>query len=416
MCSRRIFLKSSGLALVSFGVAPRVLLRTVYAAPGAKRGKVLVVAFQRGACDGLNTVIPYGEDTYRRLRPSIAVPAPKGGSTEAALDLDGYFGLHPALEPLLPLYKDGSLGVVHAVGSPDPTRSHFDAQDFMESGTPGHKSTDDGWLNRLLQAKTNPEATPFRGVSMTPTLPRVLAGSAPAVAMSSIREFGLRGGNEGPAARGFEGMYDRAVKDTLHGTGKETFEALDFLKKADPARYQPAAGVTYPRGRYGESLKEVAQLIKSDVGLEVAFTEVGGWDHHAGEGGVQGQLAGRLRELGQALAAFQKDLGERMQDVVLVTLTEFGRTVRENGNRGTDHGHASVSFVMGGGVRGGKVHGRWPGLAADQLYEGRDLAVTTDFRDLLGELLTRHVGAGDLGRVFPGYSVSASRFPGVMRA
>ena len=259
-------------------------------------------------------------------------------------------------------------------------------------------------------------ATPFRGVSMTPTLPRVLAGTAPAVAMSSIREFGLRGGTEGAAARGFEGMYDRAVRDTLHGTGKETFEALDYLKQADPARYQPAAGVTYPRGRYGDSLKEVAQLIKADVGLEVAFTEVGGWDHHAGEGGVQGQLAGRLRELGQALAAFQKDLGDRMQDVVLVTLTEFGRTVRENGNRGTDHGHASVSFVMGGGVRGGKVHGRWPGLGTDQLYEGRDLAVTTDFRDLLGELLTRHVGASDLGRVFPDYSVSASRFPGVMKA
>jgi uncharacterized protein (DUF1501 family) len=416
MCSRRIFLKSSGLALVSFGVAPRVLLRAVYAAPGARRGKVLVVVFQRGACDGLNTVIPYGEEAYRKLRPTIAVPAPRGGSKDAALDLDGQFGLHPALEPLLPLYRDGSLAVVQAVGSPDPTRSHFDAQDFMESGTPGRKSTEDGWLNRHLQGKPDESATPFRGVSMTPTLPRVLAGSAPAVAMSSIREFGLRGGTEGPAARGFEGMYDQAVRDTLHGTGKETFEALDFLKKADPARYQPAAGVTYPRGRYGESLKEVAQLIKADVGLEVAFTEVGGWDHHAGEGGVQGQLAGRLRELGHALAAFQKDLGERMQDVVLVTLTEFGRTVRENGNRGTDHGHASLSFVMGGGVRGGKVHGRWPGLAADQLYEGRDLAVTTDFRDLLGEMLTRHVGARDLGPVFPGYTADASRFPGVMKA
>jgi uncharacterized protein (DUF1501 family) len=415
MCSRRIFLKSSGLALVSFGVAPRVLLRTVHAAPG-RRGKVLVVVFQRGACDGLNTVIPYGEDAYRRLRPTIAVPAPRGGSREAALDLDGQFGLHPALEPLLPSYRDGSLAVVHAVGSPDPTRSHFDAQDFMESGTPGRKSTDDGWLNRHLQARPDPAATPFRGVAVTPTLPRVLAGAAPAVAMANIREFGLRGGSEGSAARGFEGMYDGAVRDTLHGTGRETFEALEFLRKADPARYQPGPGASYPRGRSGDSLKQVAQLIKADVGLEVAFTEVGGWDHHAGEGGVQGQLAARLRELGQALAAFQADLGTRMQDVVLVTLTEFGRTVRENGNRGTDHGHASVSFVMGGGVRGGRVHGRWPGLGDSQLHEGRDLAVTTDFRDLLGEVLARHLGAGDLARVFPGHALSAARYPGVMRA
>src|SRR5262245_27257216 len=215
MSSRRVFLKSTGLAFVSFGVAPRVLLRSVYAADGARRrGKVLVVVFQRGACDGLNTVIPYGEEAYRKLRPTIAVPAPRGGSRDAALDLDGHFGLHPALEPLLPLYRDGSLAVVHAVGSPDPTRSHFDAQDFMESGTPGRKSTEDGWLNRYMQGRPDASATPFRGVSMTPTLPRVLAGSAPAVAMSSIREFGLRGGTEGPAARGFEGMYDKAVRDT----------------------------------------------------------------------------------------------------------------------------------------------------------------------------------------------------------
>jgi uncharacterized protein (DUF1501 family) len=417
MCSRRVFLKSSGIAFVSFGIAPRVLLRSVYAAEGARRrGKVLVVVFQRGACDGLNTVVPYGEESYRRLRPSIAVPAPRGGTKDAALDLDGHFGLHPALEPLLPLYREGSLAAVQAVGSPDPTRSHFDAQDFMESGTPGRKSTEDGWLNRVMQAMPAPESTPFRGVALTPTLPRSLAGAAPAVAMSSIREFGLRGGTEGPAAKGFEGMYEAAVRDALHGTGQETFEALQFLKKADPERYQPAAGADYPRGRYGDSLKQVAQLIKSDVGLEVAFTEVGGWDHHAGEGGVTGQLAARLRELGEALAAFHRDLGDRMQDVVLVTLTEFGRTVRENGNRGTDHGHASVSFVMGGAVRGGAVRGRWPGLDESHLYEGRDLAVTTDFRDLLGEILARHLGTTALDRVFPAYAVSPSRFPGVLKS
>jgi uncharacterized protein (DUF1501 family) len=410
--SRRLFLKSSGLALVSFGLAPRALVRAVQAAEGGKRRKTLVVVFQRGACDGLNTVVPYDDDLYRRLRPTIAVPGPRGGGLDAALDLDGHFGLHPALAPLLPLWKEGILAPVHAIGSPDATRSHFDAQDFMETGTPGRKATDDGWLNRHLLANPQADASPFRGVSLTPTLPRSLQGKAPAVAMASLRSFQVRGGNEGVAARGFEDLYDETT-GTLRDAGRETFEAVEVLKRTDPARYRPAAGASYPRGRYGESLQQIAQLIKADVGVEAAFTEIGGWDHHAAEGGVQGQLAQRLREFGQALAAFRTDLGDRMQDVVVVTLTEFGRTARENGNRGTDHGHASVAFVLGGDLRGGRVHGRWPGLEASQLYEGRDLAVTTDFRDLLGELLTRHLGARDLAPVFPGYQ---PRFPGVLRA
>jgi uncharacterized protein (DUF1501 family) len=416
--NRRVFLKSSGLALVSFGLAPKALVRSVYAAGTTARKKTLVVVFQRGAMDGLNAVIPFGEEEYRRLRPGIAVPYPngRGASGETALDLDGFFGLHPALGDLLPLWKEGSLAVVHAVGSPDATRSHFDAQDFMESGTPGLKATEDGWMNRQLQASPDPQATPFRGVAMTPTLPRSLAGRAPAVAMANIRGFGLHTRADSGVAQGFEGMYEGAVSDALHGTGRETFDALAFLKKNDPARYAPAEGVRYPNGRYGDSLKEIAQLIKADVGVELAFTEVGGWDHHAAEGGVQGQLATRLREFGQALAAFHRDLGDRMRDVVMVSLTEFGRTVRENGNRGTDHGHASVSFVMGGEVRGGKVHGRWPGLAPEKLYEGRDLAITTDFRDLLSEVLARHLGARNLSAVFPGRSASPAQFPGVMRA
>ena len=210
--SRRLFLKSSGLALVSFGLAPRALVRTVHAAVGSGRRKTLVVVFQRGACDGLNTVIPYDDDLYRRLRPTIAVPAPRGGGLDAALDLDGRFGLHPALAPLLPLWKEGILAPVHAIGSPDATRSHFDAQDFMESGTPGRKSTDDGWLNRHLLAHRQAEASPFRGVSLTPTLPRSLQGRAPAVAMASLGSFQVRGGTEGAAARGFEDLYDEAAR------------------------------------------------------------------------------------------------------------------------------------------------------------------------------------------------------------
>jgi uncharacterized protein (DUF1501 family) len=414
MATRRVFLKSSGLALVSFGAVPRVLLRSVYAAEA--RRKTLVVVFQRGACDGLNTVIPYGENAYHKLRPSIGVPAPRSGSKDAALDLDGFFGLHPALEPLIPLWKEGSLAAIQAIGSPDGTRSHFDAQDFMESGTPGRKATEDGWMNRCLLASPEPNPTPLRGVALTPILPRSLQGRFPAVALANIREFGLRPAAGPVVARGFEDMYQDSVHDALHGTGREAFETLQFFRRNDPSKYEPAHGAQYPRGPFGDSLRQIAQLVKADVGMEMAFAEVGGWDHHAAEGGIQGQLANRLRDFGAALGAFRRDLGDRLQDVVLLTMTEFGRTVRENGNRGTDHGHASLSFVLGGPVRGGRVHGRWPGLGADKLYEGRDLAVTTDFRDLLAEVLTRHLGVQDLAPVFPGRSSSPGRFPGVMRA
>lgn len=415
MLPRRIFLKSSGLALVSFGATPQALLRALEASESPTRRKTLVVVFQRGACDGLNTVVPYGEEAYLRLRPSIAIPAPRGGSRDAALDIDGFFGLHPALEPLLPIWKDGGLAALHAVGSPDGTRSHFDAQDFMESGTPGRKATEDGWMNRCLHIHPDPEATPFRAVSLTPNLPRSLSGTAGAIAMADLRQFRLRPGAGAKGGQRFEEMYAGTGAGALRSTGSETFEALEFLERKDPARYRPEAGIEYPRDRFGASLMQVAQLLKADVGVELAFAEVGGWDHHAAEGGVQGQLANRLRELGGALSAFHRDLGTRMQDVVLVTLTEFGRTVRENGNRGTDHGHASVSFVMGGPVHGGKVHGRWPGLGHDQLYEGRDLALTTDFRDLLGEVLTRHLGVTKLDAVFPGHQPAATG-PGVLRA
>jgi uncharacterized protein (DUF1501 family) len=410
MMTRRVFLKSSGVAMLAFGAVPRALLRSVYAAETPRRRKCLVVVFQRGACDGLNTVIPIGESNYHSLRPTIAVPRDK------AISLDGFFALHPSLAKLQPLWDERSLAIVHAVGSPDATRSHFDAQDFMESGTPGRKATEDGWMNRHLASNPDPHATPFRAVSMTPNLPRSLAGHAPAVAMASVREFGLRPSNGPEVKRGFEDMYGQAVHDVLHGAGHDTFEAVDYLRRADPSRYQPQNGAVYPGGPYGQSLQQIAQLIKADVGLEMAFTEIQGWDHHAGEGGTEGQLANRLRELAGALSAFHRDLGNGISDVVVVTMTEFGRTVRENGNRGTDHGHGSVSFVMGGPVSGGHVRGRWPGLRDGDLYEGRDLAITTDFRDLLGEILVRHVGERDLAAVFPGYAMSAQRFPGVIRA
>jgi uncharacterized protein (DUF1501 family) len=412
MNGRRLFLKSSGLALVTFGAVPRLLLQAAYATERMGR-RALVVVFQRGACDGLNTVIPWDDGRYHAARKTIALPAPRGSATDRALDLDGFFGFHPALAPLVPLWKEGTLAAVHAVGSPDPTRSHFDAQDYMESGTPGRKSTEDGWMNRHLKARPDPAATALRAVSLTPTLPRALQGTAAAVAMTDVRRFGLRPGSGSAIARGFEGMYGAAVQDSLHGTSQAAFEAMDVVQRLE--RSAPTApGVRYPRGSLGPQLRQIAQLVKADVGLELAFAETGNWDHHAAQGGATGQQANRLRELGRALAAFRQDLGPRLDDVVLATLTEFGRTVRENGNRGTDHGHGSVSLVMGGPVAGGKVHGRWPGLRASELYQERDLAVTTDFRDLLAELLGRHLGCPGLETVFPGHETSSARYPGVL--
>jgi uncharacterized protein (DUF1501 family) len=414
LSTRRLFLKRTGLAFVGMGAAPGLLLRAAAASDGARRRRTLVVVLQRGAADGLNTVVPYAERDYYDARRTIAIAAPRRDS-ESALDLDGRFGLHPALAPLVPLWQERRLAVVHAVGSPDPTRSHFDAQDFLESGTPGRRSTEDGWLNRQLQAAGTAKS-PLRAVAITPTLPRALQGRAPALAMASLRAFGLRPAAGPQLARGFEDMYAAAVRDALHDTSAEAFDAMDALRAKDPSRLAASAGARYPRGPLGEALRQVAQLVKADLGVEVAFAETGGWDHHAAEGGATGQLANRLRELGSSLAAFYQDLGPRGDDVVLVTLTEFGRTVRENGNRGTDHGHGSVAFVAGGATRGGRVHGRWPGLGPEALYEGRDLAVTTDFRDLLGELLAGHMGTRDLRAVFPGHACDPRRFPGVLSA
>lgn len=428
--SRRIFLKSSALAGVVFGAAPRSLMRSVFAAEGSGgRRKTFVVVFQRGACDGLNTVIPYGDPGYRKSRPSIFIPSPKDGDASTAIDLDGHFGLHPALADLAPLYRNGSLGIVHAVGSPDTSRSHFDSQDFMESGTPGVKSTSDGWLNRFSGALPRTDSK-FRSVALTQTLPRVLRGASPAVALARIDDFHVRediAASEGggmaakkasadSSAAAFEKLYADAAKDMLGNAGRETFEAIEALKVADPSKYAPRTGVFYPRGRLGDSLKQMAQLIKADLGVELAFVDIGGWDHHTAEGASTGQLANLLRQLGGSLSAFSGDLGDRMSDVVVMTMTEFGRTVRENGNRGTDHGHGSVSFVMGGPVRGGKVYGRFPQLAEENLYEGRDLPVTTDFRDLVGEVLTRHMGISNLGPVFPGYRIDPRSFVGALRA
>src|SRR5438094_71913 len=399
--SRRVFMKSGGLALFSFGLDPLFLARAAFASyrplpPIAALSRpVLVCLFQRGAVDGLNMVVPHGESLYYRERPRIAVPA------SDVVDLDGHFGLHPQLAALKRLWDNKSLGVIHAVGSPDSTRSHFDAQDYMESGTPGVKTTGDGWLNRYLQTRHIESETSFRAVALTSQLPRVLQGSAPALAMNQIAQFGLRAANMSDS---FEAQYQAAADRVLNGTGREAFDAMKTLKVADPTRYEPDNGADYPRSPFGQALKQIAQLTKADVGLEVALADLGGWDTHVNQGSAQGQLANRLDDFARAIAALAIDLGDRMEDTVVVTMSEFGRAVNENGNGGTDHGHGNAMMIVGGGVRGGHVYGKWPGLAVDQRYDRRDLAVTTDFRDVFGEVVVRHLGVNDPKSIFPGYA------------
>ena len=393
-------MKGTACALVGLGAVPRFLVRTAHASPGS--GKVLVAVFQRGAVDGLAMIPPHGDPDYAGARSTTALRPPGRGDTARAIDLDGRFALHPALAPLYPLWQAGSLGIVHACGSPHATRSHFDAQDYMETGTPGVKSTRDGWLARSARALPA-RGSPLRAVALGSRLPRALHGDAGAIAVASLERFDVRM-DDGVARRGFETLYADGVPDVLHGSGRETFVAVRMLRGAGAARLAPANGARYPRGAFGESMRQIAQLIRADVGLEVAFADMGGYDTHFAQGAERGQLAARLTDFGAALAAFARDLGDRMADVVVLTMSEFGRTVAENGTGGTDHGHATAMLVMGGAVRGGRAYGRWPGLARDARFEGRDLAVTTDFRALFSEVVGGHLGVPAAARIFPGFT------------
>ena len=408
--SRRGFMKSGALALIGTAAIPAFLTRSVLAeaTTAARNHKKLVVLFQRGAADGLNIVVPYREPNYYALRPSIAIQ-----QTEV-IDLDGSFGLHPAMAAFKPLYDAGHLAIVHAAGSPDPSRSHFDAQDYMESGTPGLKSTNDGWLNRALLAEpTSPHPGPkpsaFRAVALGSQVPRTLQGKLPALALNNLNDFSISK-NAPATAQALQALYDTSCDTVLHGTGDETFEAVRMLKSADPARYQPAPGVTYPATPFGNALRQTAQLLKANLGVEAAFADIGGWDTHQNQGATNGQLANRLREFSSTIAAFWQDMGDDAENITLVTMSEFGRTARQNGSGGTDHGHANAMFVLGGSVKGGKVYGRWPGLADEQLNEGRDLAVTTDYRRVLAEAAHIALGSTDFRTIFPGMRLTPSSF------
>jgi uncharacterized protein (DUF1501 family) len=428
--TRRAFLKRGGLALVSVGTVPlwgpSFLQQLVFAAEPARAvggKKILICIFQRGALDGLSMVVPYGDKHYYESRSDIAIaqPTQKAGP-QGVLNLDGFFGFHPNMAALLPLYKSGHLALIQACGSPSSSRSHFDAQDFMECGVADDKSIRTGWLNRaLLQCpEDRAKLTPFRAVSMTAMLPRTLQGDQEALAIPDLKTFGVGADGSIPtaatttAANGFEGMYETAVGDLLHGTGKDAFDAIGMLQSADPTKYKPQNGASYPNGEFGRSLMQIAQMVKANIGVEVAFAEVGGWDTHANQGGANGQLANRFTELSHSLAALYQDLGDRMNDVVVLTMSEFGRTVRQNGNRGTDHGHATCFMVLGGPVRGGRVYGRWPGLAREQLFEGRDLMLTTDYRDVFAELAQKHLGARDVNKIFPNLRIDPGNYRGLI--
>src|ERR1700733_13601774 len=411
MATRRAFMKGGAMALVGTSVVPTFLQRSVLAqtTSAQAQGKKLVVIFQRGAADGLNIVAPFVEPNYYQFRPTIAIPQ------NQLINLDGFFGLHPAMQSFKSLFDQGHLAMVQAAGSPDTTRSHFDAQDFMESGTPGVKATPDGWLNRALQAEDlyrRQSHTAFRAVALGSQVPRTLDGKIPAVAVNRVQDFGVGGknSNAAPISSAFEAMYASSVDTVLHGTGQETFEAVKMLKATDPAHYQPGPGANYPNGAFGDNMKQIAQLLKANLGVEAAFTDIGGWDTHQNQGSVNGQLANCLRDFSQGISAFWMDTGKDAENVVLVTMSEFGGPGRQNGTGGTDHGHANVMFVLGGTVKGGKVYGKWPGMSNEQLNEGRDLTVTTDFRNVLGEAAYKTLGSRNLEAVFPGANVTPEHF------
>jgi uncharacterized protein (DUF1501 family) len=406
MISRRAFVKAGGLALfgVGLGGIPAFVARAANHSKilsPYKRNKILVCIFQRGAMDGLMAVTPFTDSYLKAARPTLFMNADSNG---ALIDLDGRFGLHSGFKSFGPLFKDKQLAIVHGMGSPNNTRSHFDAQDYMESGTPFNKGTSSGWLNRAVGLLGH-EASPFRAVSLTSSLPRSFYGDNPSVAISNLADFAIQvKGNKGStnlAAQSFEELYDQTSNELLKETGKESFDAMKMLQKTDVKNYKPSNNISYPISPLGNGLKQIAQLIKMDVGLEVAFAESGGWDTHFNQGTDKGVFARNAMDLSNSITSFWSDLGQLQDDVTLMTMTEFGRTVKQNGTGGTDHGRASCAFILGNDVNGGRVHGKINPLAVENLEDGRDLAVTTDFRSIFSEVADKHLQLSDDKILFP---------------
>lgn len=428
MLTRRVFLRGSAIAMAGMGIAPGWLARA--AATEGKKRKTLVAVFMRGAADGLNIIVPFGDKRYRELRPTLAIASPSNQANNAAaaalaaipagavvgtlvggvsagflgtgtIDLDGTFALNPAMQPLKALWDKHQLAIIEATGSPDPSRSHFDAQDSMEAGTPG-KTSGDGWLNRALPPAAQGSSA-LRAVALSNQVPHALRGDHEAIAINNLQQYSV--GNS-DAASILQSMYATTNDASLGRTGKDAFEAMKIIQSIQnspqdpPQPFQQGVPQYGQAADFGRNLQQLARLLKAEAGVEAAFVDIGGWDHHGNE---NPQLSNLLRQFSTGIAAFCNDMGDRMEDIVLVTMSEFGRTAQENGNAGTDHGHGSFMMVIGGPVQGGKVYGKWPGLEKEQLFEGRDLAVTTDYRAVLSELVSGHLGQKDAGAVFPGF-------------
>jgi len=369
-------------------------------------GDLLVVVFLRGAADVLNILVPHGEEAYYRLRPTLGIPRPddiRASPAERTIDLDGFFGLHPALGDLLPAWQAGHLAPIHAVGSPDESRSHFRAMELMERGAKDERGPATGWIGRHLASLDNGNRSPLRAIGLGEQTQLSLRGPLPVSALRSIADFHLGGDLEMASrmAAALQAVYQNDPE--LGAIGQDTLEMLDTLSRLNPLSYQAGGNAFYPESEFGLGLKQVAMLSKAEVGLEVAAIDLGGWDTHFAQGGGQGQMARLLTDLGAGLAAFYNDLQDQHDNLSVVVMSEFGRRAYENASLGTDHGHGSAMFLLGGAVRGGVVHGDWPGLADGQLFGPGDLAVTIDYRDILTELLQKRMQNPDAANVFPDY-------------
>jgi uncharacterized protein (DUF1501 family) len=407
--SRRDLLKTLGVVGISQALFPTWMPRLAFAQDGAQSENrdVLVAVFLRGGMDGLNAIVPFGEGAgYYDRRPTIAIAEPDGGDS-SAVDLDGFFGLHPALRPLRDVWDANALTIIHAAGSPDPSRSHFDAMEYMERGIPGDKLTGTGWIARHLTSAAWQNESPFRAIGMGTMLQSSLRGEISALALRSIADFHLNGRQDQLASirRTLSGLYSvEAPTDLLTSTAAGVFNTMEMMEQLAAEEYSPGNGASYPESDFGYGLRQVAQLIRAEVGLEVACVDLGGWDTHDSQGGADGEMAYYLDDLARGLAAFYTDMQDRMTNITVVTMSEFGRTTTENASGGTDHGRASAMFVMGGGASS-QVYADWRGLADDQLDEG-DLAVTTDYRDVLAEILINRVGNSAIDQIFPGYTLN----------